>query len=125
MKKISRRSFVSQSSAVLAASITPACITPESKPAPEPNQEYKSSTLDRANRKHPAEGLKRENIIITDIKVTPLSYKHDGEFLWRCAGLYVWKSDAALVQVFTNKGIGALKETLIIFAYNMCYVQHD
>ncbi len=104
MKKISRRSFVSHSSALIAACMTPACITPE------PKQEDQPSTLDRANREHPAEGLKRENITITDIKVTPLSYKHDGEFLWRCAGLYVWKSDAALVQVFTNKGIVGIAE---------------
>ncbi len=111
MKKISRRSFVSQSSAMLAAGMTPACITPEPKQEAELKQENQTSILvDRANRDNPAEGLKRENIIITDIKVTPLSYKHDGEFLWRCAGLYVWKSDAALVQVFTNKGIVGIAE---------------
>ncbi len=111
MKKISRRSFVSQSSALLAAGMTPACVTPESNQQPELNQPAPiSSLVDRANRENPAEGLQRENITITDIKVTPLSYKHDGEFLWRCGGLYVWKSDAALVQVFTNKGIVGIAE---------------
>jgi len=104
MNKISRRLFVTSSSAALAGYFTPACITPD------PKQEDQPSTLDRANREHPAEGLERENITITDIKVTPLSYTHDGEFLWRCAGLYVWKSDAALVQVFTNKGIVGIAE---------------
>lgn len=52
----------------------------------------------------------RENITITDIKVTPLSYVHDGEYLWRCGGLYVWKADAALVEVFTNVGLVGIAE---------------
>ena len=111
MKKISRRTFVSQSSTVLAAGITPAFITPQSNLKLELKQANLTPNLiDRANRDNPAEGLHRENITITDIKVTPLSYKHDGEYLWRCAGLYVWKSDAALVQVFTNVGIVGIAE---------------
>lgn len=57
-------------------------------------------------RSHPFEGLIRENIIISDIKVTPLPYVHDGNDLWRIGGLLVWKSDAALVQMFTNQGMG-------------------
>lgn len=61
-------------------------------------------------RSHPAEGLEREDITITDIKVTPLSYVHKGDYLWRVGGLVVWKSDAALVQVFTNKGIIGIGE---------------
>ena len=97
MNKISRRSFVSTSSAALAAGMTHGCFG-------------QASSIGRANRSHPAEGLDRENITITDIKVTPLSYKHDGDYLWRCAGLYVWKSYAALVQVFSNKGIVGITE---------------
>ncbi|MFN8442537.1 MAG: mandelate racemase/muconate lactonizing enzyme family protein [Caldilineaceae bacterium] len=62
------------------------------------------------HRDHPAQGLPRQNITITDIKVTPLSYQHDGEYLWRCGGLYVWKADAALVQIFTNVGIVGIAE---------------
>lgn len=62
------------------------------------------------HRDHPAQGLPRQNITITDIKVTPLSYQHDGEYLWRCGGLYVWKADAALVQIFTNAGIIGIAE---------------
>lgn len=62
-------------------------------------------------RMHPAEGLKRQNILITDIKVTPLSYVAPKDtYLWRVGGLVVWKSDAALVQVFTNKGIIGIGE---------------
>ncbi|MBT7599315.1 MAG: hypothetical protein HN559_30710, partial [Gemmatimonadetes bacterium] len=45
----------------------------------------------REARQHPAQGLQRQDIKITDIQVTPLSYTHDGEYLWRCGGLYVWK----------------------------------
>jgi len=61
-------------------------------------------------RDHPAQHLARENITITDIRVTPLSYVHDGDYLWRCGGLYVWKSDAALVEVFTNVGLVGIAE---------------
>lgn len=65
---------------------------------------------EHTHRAHPAEGLECEDITITDIKVTPLSYTHDGEYLWRCGGLYVWKSDAALVEIFTNQGIVGIAE---------------
>ena len=68
------------------------------------------TTKTKRRREHPAEGLKREDITITDIKVTPLSYVHHGEYLWRCGGLVVWKSDAALVQVFTNQGLVGIAE---------------
>jgi L-alanine-DL-glutamate epimerase-like enolase superfamily enzyme len=62
-------------------------------------------------RTHPAQGLKRENIVITDIKVTPLSYvAPKDKYLWRVGGLVVWKTDAALVQIFTNKGIIGIGE---------------
>ena len=61
-------------------------------------------------RSYPAQLLERENIAITDIRVTPLSYTHDGEYLWRCGGLLVWKADAALVQVFTDQGIVGIAE---------------
>tara|TARA_B100000686_G_C15999921_1_gene576147 strand:+ start:342 stop:497 length:156 start_codon:yes stop_codon:yes gene_type:complete len=30
--------------------------------------------------------------------VTPLSCTDDGEYLWRCGGLYVWKSVALQVS---------------------------
>ena len=38
-------------------------------------------------RQHPAEGLERQDLTITDIRVTPLSYVHDGEYVQRCGGL--------------------------------------
>jgi L-alanine-DL-glutamate epimerase-like enolase superfamily enzyme len=105
MKKISRRSFVSKTSAVVAAGMTSLPVSSQTL-----NSTKGSIVLDRGKRTHPAEGLERENVVITDIKVTPLSYQHKGKYLWRCAGLYVWKSDAALVQVFTNQGVIGIAE---------------
>ncbi len=61
-------------------------------------------------RSYPLQGIERENITITDITVTPLSYVHDGDYLWRCGGLYVWKSDAALCRVYTDKGLVGIAE---------------
>ena len=61
-------------------------------------------------RTYPAQTLEPEKVKITDIRVTPLSYTHDGEYLWRCGGLLVWKADAALVQVYTDQGIVGIAE---------------
>ena len=70
----------------------------------------------------PAAHLQREDVTITDITVTPLSYVHrppvpedysltaGDEYIWRCGGLYVWKSDAALTRVHTNAGIIGIAE---------------
>ncbi len=81
-----------------------------SQPTPKKSKPQQSSIEFEEKRSHPVEGLEREDITITDIQVTPLSYVHDGEYLWRVGGLIVWKSDAALVQVFTNKGIVGIAE---------------
>jgi L-alanine-DL-glutamate epimerase-like enolase superfamily enzyme len=67
-------------------------------------------TVDRRARRHPAEGLPRQEIRITDVTVTPLSYVHDGDWLWRCGGLIVWKADAALVRVHTDQGLIGIAE---------------
>lgn len=54
----------------------------------------------------PLSMLEREKIKITDIVVTPLSYlPPDGQILWAVGSYEVWKTDAALVQVFTDQGI--------------------
>jgi len=104
MKNYSRRNFISNTGAALITATAGCSLTGK----PTPNSALLSSS--GSERSNPADGLKRENITITDIKVTPLSYKHDGDYLWRCGGLLVWKSDAALVQVFTNKGIVGIAE---------------
>lgn len=101
MKKISRRTFVSQSSYMVTAGMSSSLMMGSIAG-------FRFQT--KENRTHPAQDLQRENITIKDIKVTPLSYQHDGEYLWRCGGLYVWKSDAALVEVFTDQGIVGIAE---------------
>ncbi len=63
------------------------------------------------NLRNPLDLLQRENIRITDIKVTPLSYvPPDGSFLWGVGSYVVWKTDAALVQVYTDQGIVGFAE---------------
>jgi L-alanine-DL-glutamate epimerase-like enolase superfamily enzyme len=110
MIKLDRRSFLTKATAALGAGLMPSCLD-HSPPAAQDNGTIKMVAQDILNeRTHPAEGIDRENILITDIKVTPLSYVHEGDYLWRCGGLYVWKSDAALVQVFTNQGIVGIAE---------------
>lgn len=58
------------------------------------------------NIRRPLDAIGRENIKITDIQVTPLSFvPKDGRDLWGVGSYVVWKTDAALVQVFTDQGI--------------------
>lgn len=59
----------------------------------------------------PLASIQRENIKITDIKVSPLSYTpSDGSYLWGVGSYVVWKTDAALVQIYTDQGIIGLAE---------------
>ncbi len=61
--------------------------------------------------KDPLSLLKREKIQITDVRVTPLSYvPPDGRTLWSVNQYEVWKTDAALVQVYTDQGITGIAE---------------
>lgn len=54
---------------------------------------------------HPLDGVSRENIEITDVKVTLLSYRlPEKEQLLVFSGIW-WKTDAIIVEVFTNAGI--------------------
>ncbi|MEM7369533.1 MAG: mandelate racemase/muconate lactonizing enzyme family protein [Bacteroidota bacterium] len=63
------------------------------------------------NIRRPLDIIKRENISITDIKVTPLSYvPPDGRYLWGVSQYVVWKADSALVEVFTDQGIVGFAE---------------
>ena len=101
MKDISRRSFLSAAAGTTVVGAMGGC-TDQSG--------HRHDHAAARTRSYPTEGISREDIVITDIKVTPLSYVHDGDYLWRCGGLYVWKSDAALCQVFTNRGIIGIAE---------------
>jgi len=72
--------------------------------------EAKREAAEKAGLAHPSEGIKREQIKITDIKVTPLSYVDPKKNLWRADRYIVWKTDAALCQIFTDKGIVGIAE---------------
>lgn len=113
-KPFSRRSFLTTGGSVLAAGMAyglPANPLPSGVKHRHNGMPHASNRpYQEEKRSHPSEGIKRENITITDIKVTPLSYVHDGDYLWRVGGLVVWKSDAALVQVFTSQGIVGIGE---------------
>lgn len=62
-------------------------------------------------RAHPLEGVGRENLRITDIKVTLLSYELPPEKRWVTARYMTWKTDAILVEVFTDQGIAGIGES--------------
>ena len=64
----------------------------------------------QTTHKHLLERIGRENIKITDIKVTPLSYEDPKGNLWRSVNHIVWKTDAALCEVFTDQGIVGIGE---------------
>jgi hypothetical protein len=56
------------------------------------------------------DGIARENLRITDVKVTLLSCRLPEGKHW--FGSYPdWKTDAVLVQVFTDKGIVGIGES--------------
>jgi L-alanine-DL-glutamate epimerase-like enolase superfamily enzyme len=59
---------------------------------------------------HPLDGIRRDNLKITDIRVTLMSYPLK-EKSWITATMLIWKSDAVLVEVFTDKGIVGIGES--------------
>jgi len=61
-------------------------------------------------RAHPLEGVGRENIKITDVKVTLMSYELAPEKYWMTARYLTWKTDAVLVEIFTDRGIVGIGE---------------
>ena len=56
-------------------------------------------------RNHPLEGIGRENVSITDVTVTLLSYELPCEQQLVVGGGIWWKTDAIIVEVFTDVGI--------------------
>jgi L-alanine-DL-glutamate epimerase-like enolase superfamily enzyme len=64
------------------------------------------STL-ATDRLSPLDGIKREKIKITDVKMTTLSYKLKPEEEWADGedNVIWWKAESALVEVFTDAGI--------------------
>jgi L-alanine-DL-glutamate epimerase-like enolase superfamily enzyme len=64
-----------------------------------------------AVRAGPLENIARENIKITDVRVTLLSFELPPEKQWMTAEILVWKADAVLVEVFTDKGATGIGES--------------
>ncbi|NND34405.1 MAG: twin-arginine translocation signal domain-containing protein, partial [Saprospiraceae bacterium] len=106
MHKNNRRKFLKQTaiaSAAIPLASTLACQQKETTSSSKP--------FESGNIQNPLDVIQRENIRITDIKVTPLSYvPPDGKFLWGVGTYMVWKTDAALVEVFTDQGIVGFAE---------------
>jgi len=94
---ITRRSFVGAAAAAPAAAAA-------TDPAPEKNK-----TAFR-KRNHPLDGVSRENLKITDVKVTLMSYELKDRY-WVTGTQLIWKSDAVLIQIFTDKGIVGIGES--------------
>ncbi|HIG17982.1 MAG TPA: hypothetical protein EYQ31_12260, partial [Candidatus Handelsmanbacteria bacterium] len=61
-------------------------------------------------RNHPLDGVEREQLSITDVRVLPLSYVDPNRDLWRCGGYQVWKTDGAITQIFTDQGLVGIGE---------------
>ena len=68
-----------------------------------------SSSEKKTIRNHPLDGVTRENIKITDLKVTLLSCPIPPEEQWYLDWIperyKCWKTDSILVEVFTDQGV--------------------
>jgi len=95
MAYYSRRSFL-----VLAAAL-PTLAASEAGP----------DQMERNARLHPLDGIGRENLRISDIKVTLMSYELPRNKQWVTGTMVAWKTDAVLVQVFTDQGIVGIGES--------------
>ena len=58
----------------------------------------------------PLSGVRRENLKITDVRVTIMSHELK-ERSWLTGTMVIWKSDAVLVEIFTDKGIIGIGES--------------
>jgi len=96
MPRITRRSLI------CAATAAPALSALESG-ALKPDAPFRKRT-------HPLEGIARETIRVTDVKVTLLSYELKDK-AWITGTQLVWKSDCVLVEVFTDGGIVGIGES--------------
>jgi galactonate dehydratase len=99
MKGISRRTLLGSVPVLAGTALSGAAQKPAVKSAATPG-----------NRSHPLDGIKRESLKVTDVKVTLLSAEIPKERWWYNPRTIVWKSDAVLVQIFTDKGIIGIGE---------------
>jgi L-alanine-DL-glutamate epimerase-like enolase superfamily enzyme len=97
----SRRAFLTGTAAAVSGSLVACSGTPGGDAGPD--------TATRPARNHPLDGLTRENVTVSDIKVTLLSREYPAEEQWYLDWIperyKAWKSDSILVEVFTNQGI--------------------
>jgi L-alanine-DL-glutamate epimerase-like enolase superfamily enzyme len=92
---------ISRRSLLTAAAAAPAL------PAPQARAAQRGSFRKRV---HPLEGVARENLKITDVKVTIMSCELKDKS-WVTATQLIWKSDSVLVEIFTDKGIIGIGES--------------
>ena len=63
-------------------------------------------TIESGSFTHLLEGVGREKLSITQVKVTPISYKpEDGSYIHECGPVILTKMDSAVVEIFTDQGI--------------------
>ncbi|MDA0350503.1 MAG: mandelate racemase/muconate lactonizing enzyme family protein [Verrucomicrobia bacterium] len=95
MNKLSRRAFIGSTALGAGA------LTLSSCSSAKPNAGARMSPLD---------GIERENIKITDVKMTILSHEFEEKHQWYVAGRYAWKTDTMILQIFTDQGIIGIGE---------------
>ena len=67
---------------------------------------HMNENLLSASFTHLLEGIGREDIRISEVKITPITYKPaDGSYIHECGPVVLHKRDAAIVEVFTDQGI--------------------
>lgn len=101
MKSISRRTFakgIASATGLAALGSFSGCA------------EQVSSGESNAFRVHPLDGIEREKLKITDVKVTLLSYVDPDQNIWRSTREMVWKTDTVILRVFTDQGITGIGE---------------
>ncbi len=99
MKEMSRRTFFGSGIAAGGA-LSLGNISGCGAPSPE------KPASKAITRTYPLDGYERENIRITDVKATVLSYEMpDPKDYWHTADYFCWKNDEILVEIFTDQGI--------------------
>ena len=95
MKKLSRRAFIGSAALGTGSLGLSSC-----------GSGAKASSV----RATPLDGIERENLKITDVKMTILSHEFAEEHQWYVSGRYAWKTDTMILQIFTDQGIVGIGE---------------
>ncbi len=100
MKNLSRRNFlrtVPLAAGAASLGTLSACADPQ-------------ATTGNLSRRSPLDGVSREPLKITDVKVTLMSYALPRDKQWVSAVFLVPKTDCCLIEVFTDQGIVGIGE---------------